>query len=59
MKTWKTKWFSELNAVEVYEILRSRAEVFVVEQRCAYQDPDGQDREALHVFCEEDGRVAA
>ena len=59
MKTWKVKWFRELTAGELYEILRSRSEVFVVEQNCIYQDPDGLDINALHVFCEEDGRVTA
>ncbi len=59
MKTWKAKWFGELTARELYEILRSRSEVFVVEQQCVYQDMDGMDKKALHVFCEEDGRVTA
>ena len=59
MKTWKAKWFGELTAAEIYGILRSRSEIFVVEQKCIYQDPDGNDENALHVFCEEDGRVTA
>ena len=59
MKTWKAKWFGELTAAELYEILRSRSEIFVVEQQCVYQDMDGNDGRALHVFCEEDGRVQA
>jgi len=59
MITWKSKWFHELTTIELYEILRSRAEIFVVEQDCIYQDLDGKDQEALHVFCEEDARVTA
>ena len=59
MKTWKAKWFGELTTGELYEILRSRSEIFVVEQQCVYQDIDGMDEKALHVFCEEDGRVTA
>ena len=59
MRSWKVKWFRELTTAELYEILRSRAEIFVVEQECVYQDLDGRDAEALHVFCEEDGRVTA
>ena len=59
MKNWKAKWFRELTAGELYEILRSRSEIFVVEQKCIYQDLDGMDDKALHVFCEEDGRVTA
>ncbi|MBQ7183919.1 MAG: GNAT family N-acetyltransferase [Clostridia bacterium] len=59
MKNWKVKWFTELTAAELYEILRARSEIFVVEQSCVYQDIDGKDPEALHVFCEEDGRATA
>ncbi len=53
------KFFDELSTAELYEILRTRSEIFVVEQRCAYLDPDGRDYESLHVFFEEDGRVQA
>jgi ElaA protein len=42
--------FEELSHKEVYEILQLRAEVFVVEQKCAYLDPDGKDQRALHVL---------
>ena len=59
MKTWKAKWFRELTTSELYEILRSRSEIFVVEQNCVYQDLDGMDEKAFHIFCEEDGRVTA
>ena len=43
----------------MYEILRARAEIFVVEQNCVYQDLDGIDYESLHVFAEEGGKVTA
>lgn len=33
----------DLTASELYDVLRLRAEVFVVEQDCAYLDPDGRD----------------
>ena len=46
----KVKTFSELTTGELYEILRTRSEIFVVEQNCVYQDPDGRDYESLHVF---------
>ena len=55
----KAKFFHELTTTELYEILRARAEIFVLEQNCVYQDMDGRDYESLHVFCEEDGRVTA
>jgi ElaA protein len=44
------KPFSELSAVGIYEILRLRSEVFVVEQNCVYQDIDGKDEKAIHVL---------
>lgn len=56
---WQTKPFSELNAAELYSILQLRAEVFVVEQDCAYQDLDNHDQPALHVMCVENGSLLA
>lgn len=53
------KTFVELTVDELYEILAARAAVFVVEQHCAYQDVDGIDRRALHVWLEEDGKILA
>ena len=44
-----SKTFSELSRDELYAILRVRAEVFVVGQRCFYLDPDGIDQRAVHV----------
>ena len=38
------KTFNELTLEELYEILKVRAEVFVVEQNCAYQDLDELDK---------------
>jgi ElaA protein len=46
----KTKKFSELKTQELYDLLQLRAEVFVVEQDCVYQDVDGKDQKALHVL---------
>lgn len=53
------KTFDELSTRELYEILRLRSEIFVVEQNCAYQDIDEKDYDSLHVFCESAGRVTA
>ena len=54
-----TKFFNELTTLELYELLRARAEIFVVEQDCIYQDLDGKDYDSLHVFYEESGKVLA
>lgn len=42
--------FSELSAADLYQILRLRTEVFVLEQNCAYQDLDGLDQQTLHLY---------
>lgn len=36
----------------LYALLRLRAQVFVVEQRCVFQDMDGADADCLHVLAE-------
>jgi ElaA protein len=55
----RTATFEELGAGTLYDVLRLRAEVFVVEQQCAFLDLDGRDREAdaLHLWIERDGEV--
>ena len=53
------KRFNELTVGELYDILAARAEVFVVEQNCAYQDLDGIDKNAYHVYYKEDGKIVA
>lgn len=53
------KFFDQLTASELYEILRSRSEVFLLEQGIVCQDMDGIDRRALHCFLWENGRVIA
>ena len=53
------KHFNELSTTELYEILKTRFEIFVTEQECIYQDLDDKDQDAVHVFCwNEKGRVA-
>lgn len=55
----ESKFFPELTTRELYEILKARAEIFVVEQNCVYQDLDDRDYQSLHVFFEENGVVLA
>ena len=56
---WTIKTFDELTGREIYEILRSRAEVFVKEQKINCVDPDGVDYKSWHVFAMEGDRVYA
>lgn len=54
-----TKDFYDLTTKELYEILKSRSEIFVVEQNCIYQDLDDIDYRSLHIFYESEGKVIA
>ena len=47
--TWQLKKFEELTGIEVYEILRLRSEVFVVEQKCVFLDMDNKDQQSYHL----------
>lgn len=44
------KPFHELTVDELYELMRARSEVFVVEQNCVYQDLDGDDQQSIHLW---------
>ena len=57
--TWHCKKFIELTAKELYEIMKLRSEVFVVEQQCIYLDADGKDEESYHLFTWQHGNIAA
>ena len=52
---WYVKDWAELDREELYDLLILRTAVFVVEQSCPYQEADGLDRRAWHVFAREDG----
>lgn len=53
------KSFRELTVDELYELLRVRSEVFVVEQNCVYQDLDGDDQQSIHLWLTVAGKVVA
>ena len=53
------KSFNELTIVELYEILKVRVKIFVVEQKCAYQEIDDIDYKSLHVFYKCNDNVTA
>lgn len=48
--SWQCAKFPELSASQLYAILATRSEVFVVEQNCVYQDIDGLDLDCLHLI---------
>jgi ElaA protein len=51
--------FADLTVWELYDLLRLRSQVFVVEQASAYPDLDGRDPEAMHLMGRLDGRIEA
>ena len=53
------KAFDALSPLELYEILRLRVNVFVVEQNCPYPEVDGRDPAALHLFLRDEDGVHA
>jgi len=56
---WEIKPFNELNIKQLYNILQLRNEVFVVEQNCIYQDADGKDFNAIHIFLTDKDKIVA
>lgn len=53
------KHFSQLSAEELFEIYKLRVSVFIVEQRCPYQDVDDADRIAYHLWLKDENGIAA
>ena len=53
------KRFNELTLSELYDILKLRVDVFVIEQHCAYGEIDGNDPDAIHVFFRDSDGIAA
>lgn len=54
------KNFDQLTKHELYELLKVRSAIFVVEQTCPYLDIDGLDYDAYHIFYkDEQGKVLA
>ena len=50
--------FAELPAPLLYEVLRFRQAIFVVEQACAFPDLDGLDQQAQHLLLRQEGALA-
>lgn len=55
--TWSCKNFHQLDNEELYQALKLRSKVFVVEQDCVYEDLDDMDQQAYHLVGYQDGRL--
>lgn len=53
------KAFDELTPQQMYEMLRLRSEVFVVEQNCVFLDLDNKDQECYHLLLYQHGNLEA
>jgi len=53
------KAFNELTVHQLYEILKLRSTIFVLEQQCLYQDMDDKDKHCHHLMIFEDNQLAA
>lgn len=53
------KQFNELNIQELYELLKLRFDVFVLEQQSFYPELDGNDEKCLHVYTKVDNKIVA
>lgn len=59
MTEWKCKHFKDLSVYELYDIIRLRNEVFVVEQNCVFQDADNKDQSCYHLCGWKENNLAA
>jgi ElaA protein len=59
MLSFIIKPFSELSVQELYELLKLRSKVFVVEQNCVFQDMDDKDQKGLHLLGYAEGELVA
>lgn len=53
------KHFSELTTEELLEIYKLRVSVFVVEQKCPYQEVDDADRDSYHIYLKDETGIQA
>lgn len=50
MTEWQCSTFNDLSNADLYEVLRQRQEVFILEQTCLYNDFDGYDQDSHHLL---------
>ena len=53
------KKFDELTVDELYDILKLRVDVFVVEQNCPYPEIDDKDQNAYHIWLKDEDRIVS
>ncbi len=58
---WNTTKFSQLTTEQLYEIMKFRVDIFVVEQKCAYPELDDKDQheDTLHILGIDEDKLVA
>ena len=56
---FSVKHFSELTPYELYDILKLRVNVFIVEQNCPYPEIDDKDQNSYHLFLQDENGICA
>lgn len=59
MSHYKIKEFSDLSLNELYEILKLRQDIFVIEQQDPYNDLDNIDQKSIHLFYQENDNIVS
>lgn len=56
---WYQKYFNELELIELEQIFRLRQSIFILEQKSFFEDIDGKDNSAIHIFNKTEGSIWA
>lgn len=56
---WYVKRFEELDIKEFEQIVRLRQNIFILEQKSFFEDIDGNDTKAIHIFYKEYDKILA
>ena len=59
MIDWECKHYNDLSHNELYQILKIRQEVFIIEQNCNYLDADNYDQISQHLMCYDNNELVA
>ncbi|GLQ33554.1 GNAT family N-acetyltransferase [Litoribrevibacter albus] len=59
MINWQVLAFNQLSLEQLYQILKLRVDIFVVEQDCPYPDLDNLDQHCRHLFASEGDEILA
>jgi len=56
---WQSASYQQLSTEVLFEILRLRQAIFIIEQECPYPDIDDADKQAIHLCAWNAGTLAA